>query len=242
MSDADAPHWGTPTTDARAAAAPRPHRPTAAAPWPHHPAAEATGLHASALASLTAWQPPTPDQSSLREAYLALLASTPDCLWRPHAPGHLTASAIVLSHDRTQVLLVLHPRAGTWLPPGGHLEPDDDSLQAAALREVAEETGLHDVMASAHPAVLNAHPFTCSLGLPTRHLDVCFALTADPGPDGEPPVPVISEESDDLRWWPIDDLPDGPAADRVAAAVSAALTTLEAAVDRANDGDASLTQ
>lgn len=178
-------------------------------------------LAASAARTLAAWQPPNPEQAALREAYLALLATSPSALWRAHAPGHLTASAIVLSPDRTHVLLVLHPRAGTWLPPGGHLEPEDSTLAAAALREVQEETGVIGI--EPHLAVLNAHPFTCSLGVPTRHLDVCFAMTAPPNPGGGLPATVISAESDDLRWWPVDGLPDGPAAERVAAAVRAAM-------------------
>jgi 8-oxo-dGTP pyrophosphatase MutT (NUDIX family) len=37
--------------------------------------------------------------------------------------------------------LVLHPRLGDWMPPGGHVE-DDENAAEAALREVAEETGL----------------------------------------------------------------------------------------------------
>jgi hypothetical protein len=48
------------------------------------------------------------------------------------------------------------------------------------------------------------HPVTCSLGLPTRHLDLQFIATATAGAEI-----AISDESLDLRWWPIDDLPEG---------------------------------
>lgn len=37
--------------------------------------------------------------------------------------------------------LVFHPRLGVWIPPGGHVEPDETTAEGA-LREVAEETGL----------------------------------------------------------------------------------------------------
>jgi hypothetical protein len=46
------------------------------------------------------------------------------------------------------------------------------------------------------------HPVTCSLGVPTRHLDVRYLARAP-----AEAVPVISDESDDLRWWPLDAVP-----------------------------------
>jgi 8-oxo-dGTP pyrophosphatase MutT (NUDIX family) len=59
-----------------------------------------------------------------------------------YSPGHFTASGVVLSAERTHVLLVHHRRLGRWLQPGGHIEPDDTDTAAAAAREVAEETGI----------------------------------------------------------------------------------------------------
>lgn len=52
---------------------------------------------------------------------------------------HFTATAFVLRGDAT--LLHWHRRLGQWMPPGGHIEPDEDP-PTAALREVREETGL----------------------------------------------------------------------------------------------------
>ena len=58
------------------------------------------------------------------------------------------------------------------------------------------------------------HPVTCSLGVPTRHLDVRYLVRAPAGA-----VPRISDESDDLRWWPLDALPrEDPGVREVAAA------------------------
>jgi hypothetical protein len=49
---------------------------------------------------------------------------------------------------------------------------------------------------------IDVHPVTCSLGVPTRHLDVRYLVRAPAGAQ-----PRISDESLDLRWWPVDALP-----------------------------------
>jgi 8-oxo-dGTP pyrophosphatase MutT (NUDIX family) len=51
---------------------------------------------------------------------------------------HFTVTGFVSQGGRT----ALHwHKFGMWLPPGGHVEPDEDPIQAV-LREVLEETGL----------------------------------------------------------------------------------------------------
>lgn len=52
---------------------------------------------------------------------------------------HHTATAYVVSSGRT--LLLWHHRLGMWLPPGGHLEPNEDPVQGAK-REAFEESGI----------------------------------------------------------------------------------------------------
>lgn len=61
---------------------------------------------------------------------------------RQFRPGHLTASAFVVSPAGDAVLLIFHRKLGIWIQPGGHVEPADLSLEAAARREVAEEVGV----------------------------------------------------------------------------------------------------
>jgi len=161
-------------------------------------------LHESAVAALSAWTPPSPGQESLRQAFLGFLASRPDTCQRSCAAGHLTASAVLLDSTGTQVLLTLHPRGGRWLQLGGHCEPEDATLADAALREATEESGIAGLVIGATPIHLDVHPITCSLGVPTRHFDVRYAVHAPPGAK-----PVRSAESDDLRWWPADGLPAG---------------------------------
>lgn len=164
-------------------------------------------LHRSATDLLRSWCPPTPEQDSLRHTYLAFLGAAPSGCLRASVPGHLTASAIVFDAALEHVLLTLHPRVGKWIQLGGHCEPADAVFSDAARREAREESGIPDLELTGGIVQVHTHPITCSLGVPTRHLDVRFAAVAAPTADGTPPRIECSSESVDLRWWPIDALP-----------------------------------
>jgi len=161
-------------------------------------------LHDSATRLLTHWDAPDPAQDSLRHAVLSFLAARPDACLRACVPGHITASALVIDHTGTHTLLTLHPRFGRWLQLGGHCEDTDPDIHAAALREATEESGIDGLTIDPDLAALHVHPVTCSLGVPTRHLDMQFLVRAPEGAEI-----VCSDESLDLRWWPLDALPDG---------------------------------
>jgi 8-oxo-dGTP pyrophosphatase MutT (NUDIX family) len=161
-------------------------------------------LHESVVETLTQWRPLDPAQDSLRHAVLAYVLARPDACRRACAPGHVTASALVLDHTGTQTVLTLHPRIGRWVQLGGHCEESDHDICSAALREAVEESGIEGLTIDAMPAAVHVHALTCSSGEPTRHLDIQFVAHAPPGAEI-----VRSDESLDLRWWPLEALPDG---------------------------------
>ncbi|MDV3126876.1 NUDIX hydrolase [Mycobacterium sp. 21AC1] len=163
-----------------------------------------SSLHSSAVDVLTGWHTTDPEQDSLRHALLAFLAARPDACQRACVPGHITASALVLDARGTRTLLTLHPRFGRWLQLGGHCEDSDTDIHAAALREATEESGIAGLTIDPNLAALHVHPVTCSLGVPTRHLDMQFLVRAPSGAEI-----IRSDESLDLRWWPLDALPEG---------------------------------
>lgn len=156
----------------------------------------------SSIALLTDWAAPDAGQDALRHAVLAFLHARDDGCARACAAGHVTASALVLDDTRTRVLLTLHPRVGRWVQLGGHCDDTDADIVTAALREATEESGIAGLHIDPALAAVHVHPVTCSLGVPTRHLDLQFVVTAPPGAQIG-----ISDESLDLRWWPIDALP-----------------------------------
>ncbi|MBT9459447.1 MAG: NUDIX hydrolase [Burkholderiaceae bacterium] len=100
-------------------------------------------MHDAALLELTRYLgafPAETDRQATLQAQM-LDADGEDIFARTTMRGHITASALVLSADHSQLLLIHHRVIGRWLQPGGHVEPGQD-LWASACREVAEETGV----------------------------------------------------------------------------------------------------
>ncbi len=160
-------------------------------------------LHADALAVLERWSAPDAAQEDRRAAYVAHLRARPDGWAKGCFPDHLTAGALVLSHDGSQVLLNLHRKARRWFAFGGHLEPGDTTLAGAALREGTEESGLPDLAIDPEPVHLSLHEVDfCDTRGTVRHLDVRFLARL-----GATTEPVVSDESLDLQWFPVDDVP-----------------------------------
>lgn len=147
-------------------------------------------LHENAALVLKEYE----DQSELRGLYLDHLAAHPDGMWKPCQAGHVTASALVIDPARGQVLLTLHRKLRMWLQMGGHCESGDATVEAAALREATEESGIAGLaLLPGGPVRLDRHPIPAPCNW---HLDIQYAALVPEGAQA-----AISDESLDLRWF-----------------------------------------
>jgi len=125
---------------------------------------------------------------------------------------HFTATVYIFHEDK--VLLHFHPKIQKWLPPGGHIEPNETPPEAAK-REAKEETGLDIIFISqenieiqAPQAIRFERPFVCLLeSVPAHkdtpaheHMDMIYL--AHPSPHANLSIPCEKG----FRWFMYEDL------------------------------------
>lgn len=152
---------------------------------------------------LTVWAVPTDALAQLRQEYLDFVDRRgAAALRRDSGPAHLTASCFIFSDDLEQTLLCFHRKGRFWVQTGGHIEPEDRRVTEAALREAREEAGLADLRLVPGVLDLDRHDLSAGFGACRTHWDVGFAALST-----TEELPRVSEESEQVAWFPVDDLP-----------------------------------
>lgn len=120
-----------------------------------------------------------------------------------------TVATFVINNDK--VLLLWHKKLQMWLPPGGHIDPNE-LPDEAAIREVLEETGLEVLLNSplSAPQMPGPRPLARPEGIQLEsisprheHIDlIYFARLADPGAA----PPTANDEVERVGWYGLADL------------------------------------
>ena len=153
------------------------------------------------LAELKRYRPCNPQEARDLEELIRRLEEGEDLFSRENASAHLTASAWVVSPDRSRVLMAYHNLYGSWAWLGGHADGERDLL-AVALREVEEESGL-----TARPVsreILSVETLAVAghekrgVYVPSHlHLNVTYLLEADPAA----PLRCKPDENSQVAWF-----------------------------------------
>jgi len=150
-------------------------------------------------AELRAYRGVDETEEAHRKTILAQVEAGPEWWHRDTLPGHVTASAYLVSPDLEQLLLHHHRKLGLWLQLGGHDDGERHPAKAV-LREIQEESGLSRFDFYGQPVIfdLDVHPIPARGATPAHdHLDVRYLVVADPAE----PLRRDERESLDLRWF-----------------------------------------
>lgn len=130
-----------------------------------------------------------------------------------HLKREFTATVFILHQN--QVLLLFHKKLQKWLPPGGHLEPNELPPEAA-IREAFEETGLHiDLLSQENLWIQEKwngksfeRPYMCLLEhIPERvnepaHQHIDFIYVGKP----KEKVELNTQETHNLQWFSLEEV------------------------------------
>ena len=150
---------------------------------------------------IAAYRPACEQEEYDRKQMLAFLREGVSPLERANVTAHFTASAWIVTHDRTQCLMVYHKIYDSWAWTGGHADGEAD-LRGVAEREAKEETGLssflvHDDILSLEILTVDGHEKRGKYVSSHLHYNVTYLLEADP----EAPLRVCPDENTGVRWF-----------------------------------------
>ena len=111
-----------------------------------------------------------------------------------------TVGIVVCLNDKQQFLLIrrsdIDHRAGQWTMPGGHIDDEDDSIEAGAVRELDEEANLKCKVADLQ-----------YLGHPTKNKHYYLTTKWSGEVNVDKPNPHTGDiEHDDYKWVTIEEI------------------------------------
>ena len=156
------------------------------------------------LSALDPYRPWNPQETRDTAELLRRLEAGEDLFHRENTAAHLTASAWVVSPDRTRVLMAYHNLYDSWAWLGGHADGERDLL-AVALREVREESGVSavpvgDQLFSVEILPVSGHEKRGEYVSSHLHMNVTFLLEANPSA----PIRSKPDENSRVAWFTLD--------------------------------------
>ena len=157
-------------------------------------------------AQISQYTPCNEQEQADKKNILCFLAENENAFLRENELAHMTASAWVVNHDHTKVLMVYHKIYDSWSWTGGHADGETDLL-SVALREVTEETGIRHVrpvsenIFSLEVLTVDGHEKRGRYVPSHLHMNVTYLLEAD---ETEPLI-ICEAENKAVAWFSLED-------------------------------------
>jgi len=154
------------------------------------------------IGKIRAYAPFNEQEARDKDELLRRLESGEALFERSNLSAHMTASAWIVSPDRTQVLMAYHNIYDSWAWLGGHTDGERDLLQVA-LKEAREESGLTDVrpvteeIYSLEILTVDGHEKKGRYVPSHLHLNLTYLLEADPGQA----LQMKADENSGVKWF-----------------------------------------
>ena len=156
---------------------------------------------------IAAYQPANEQEAADQQLMLSFMDRNPDCLNRSNLAAHFSASGWIVNKARDKVLLCYHKVYDSWSWTGGHADGESD-LEAVAIREANEETGVHAV--SVFPGQIFSLETLYVMGHEKRgvyvpchlHLNMTYLFEAEP----EQELHCKPDENTGVAWIPMETL------------------------------------
>lgn len=160
------------------------------------------------IAQIAHFTPCNEQEEADKALMLKLLKCDSDLSDRENLEAHLTASAWVVTSDRTKVLMAFHNLYHSWAWLGGHADGNWDLL-AVAKKEAMEESGISDLtvvsdgLLSLEILTVDGHEKKGKYVPSHLHLNVTYLFEADPAA----PLRSKPDENSCVAWVDVKDIP-----------------------------------
>ncbi|MFH1192222.1 MAG: NUDIX domain-containing protein [bacterium] len=122
---------------------------------------------------------------------------------------HFNVTTYIYNQKDKKFLFILHKKLNKWVAPGGHIE-DNENPEAAALREVKEETGLDvELVGNRYP---EESDLMCPYGIQKNviaegeheHFDLIYLAF----PVSSVAAILNKKEANNIKWFSLDEIID----------------------------------
>lgn len=160
------------------------------------------------IRQITAYTPCNEQEAADKALMLTLLASGGDLSLRENLQFHLTASAWVVTPDRSRVLMAYHNLYNSWAWLGGHAD-GQWNLAAVAEKEAREESGIGNLkllspdIFSLEILTVDGHEKRGRYVPSHLHLNLSYLFEADP----DESLRIKADENSAVGWICVEDIP-----------------------------------